>query len=518
MKKALLLFVLFYFVSSAQNWQVVSSGTTGDIWGIDWVNSTTVWICAANGDVKKSVDGGSTFTAAGNAGEGAYCIAALSADVACVALGPSSGNGKIMRTTNGGTSWAQVYTATGAWFNTIDNIDANILWAVSDPIGGVFHIVKSTDAGATWALAPNLPAQPATTVFGANSSFYRVGNTCWFGTGGSATTSANRVYKSTNGADGPWTFGTTSAAYVGAIAFSSASGNGLSGFWQATNTVNKSADGGATWTAVTTTTALTRGLDYIPGTNWAWAAASAGIFKTSDNGATWVADALPAGVTADFNWVRFYGDANKGIAGGPAGVLLKSLLPSVVPVELTSFTAAQVGGTIQLKWSTATETNNFGFEIERSVNNSGEWSTIGFKPGVGTSTQNQQYIFTDNISGLSLTSASYRLKQIDYDGKFEYSKAVVLNDLTPFEFSVAQNYPNPFNPSTVLKVTLPAEQFVSVKVYNSLGQYVSTLVNGMINAGVHQFEFNAEGLSSGAYYAVVNAGENTSTIKMMLSK
>ena len=82
----------------------------------------------------------------------------------------------------------------------VDNVSSTLLWALSDPIGGNFHIVKSTDGGATWALAPNLPAAPATNVFGANSSFYRIGNTCWWGTGGSRVLLwLIRVYKSTNG-------------------------------------------------------------------------------------------------------------------------------------------------------------------------------------------------------------------------------------------------------------------------------------------------------------------------------
>jgi hypothetical protein len=506
--------ILFSFSMFAQTqWISKTSGTTGAIWGIDWVSATVVWISADNGDVKRSTDGGNTWTAAGNAGNGAYGIAAISDQIAVVATGPSSGDGKIMRTTNGGTTWTQVYTATGAWFNFIDNISSTVLWALSDPIGGNFHIVKSTDGGVTWVLAPNLPPQPATNVFGANNSFYRIGNTCWFGTGGNTgATAGNRVYKSVNGADGPWTFGTTTVQFPGSIAFSSTSGTGFAGFWSNATTYNKTTDGGATWTAQTSTY-QTNGLDYVPGTSWCWAATSAGIYMTTNNGTTWTAN---TGATGTIYSVKFYNNSDVGLAGGTSGALYKSNLPPV-PVEFTSFTAAQIGNVVNLNWATATEINNYGFEIQRSLDK-GDFITVGFKNGNGTTTQPQQYQFSDNINDINATSISYRLKQIDFGGRFEYSKVVNIDNIAPTSLSLSQNFPNPFNPSTAITFSVPSDQFVSLKVYNSLGQEVSTLVNNVVKAGTHTVNFNGADLMSGIYYYTFKAGSFVQTNKMSLLK
>lgn len=517
----LLIAVLSSFAFSQTQWTSVTTGMTGDIWGIDFVNASTVWICSSVGEVKRSTDGGATWLAAGNAGDGAYSIAALSATTAVVALGPSSGSGSIKRTTDGGTTWTQVYTATGAWFNFVDNWSATELWALSDPIGGNFHIVVSTDAGATWALAPNLPPAPAANVFGANNSWYQVGSTFWFGTGGSGSTLANRVYKSTNGPNGPWTFATTTAQYVGSVAFSSGTGAGVCGFWQANNTINRSADGGATWTAQSNTMALTRGLEYVRGTSYVWAATSTGIYSSSDNGATWTANTIPP-VTGGLNFIRFFQDANVGFAGGAAGLLLKSNLNPVLPVELVSFSATQQGSVINLSWATASEINNSGFEIQRKIYNGdkvSEWTAIGFKAGKGTTTERQEYTFSDDISGVTMDKAAYRLKQMDFGGQYEYSDEIIVENIIPLNLKVMQNYPNPFNPSTVISFDLNSEYFVSVKVYNSLGQQVADLLNEVRSAGNHEVLFNADNLSSGSYYAVIRIGDQApQTLKMSLMK
>lgn len=511
---------VFTVSSGGLDWSEVTSGTSGDIWGIDWVDANVVWICASNGDVKKSTDGGSTWSAAGNAGEGAYSIAAISSTVAVVSLGPSSGNGKIMRTTNGGSSWTQVYTATGAWFNFVDNFDSNNLWAQSDPIGGTFHIVKSTDGGATWSLAPNPPAQPTSTVFGANGSFYRVGNTCWFGTGGSAATSANRVYKSSNGADGPWTFGTTSDEYVGTVAFSSESGNGLAGFWSssATNKVNKTANGGTSWTSQAASIGDVFGLDYVRGTSYAWAGTSTGIWQTSNNGSSWTEDQIPPTVNSDIYVVRFFNDSDVGLAGGAGGVLLKSLLGSVVPVEFTAFTASVNEQNISLNWSTATETNNRGFEVERKT--SRDWETLSFIPGRGTTSQTSTYSFYDDLAEEYYRgTVSYRLKQLDYDGSFAYSDVVNIEvDFSPKNYTLEQNYPNPFNPTTTIVYQLSADGMVKLKVFDVLGKEVASLVNEHQTAGKYSFEFDASNLSSGVYFYRLESNGFSAMKKLILLK
>lgn len=509
----------FMISTSGFDWDFVSSGTTGDIWQIDYVNSSVIWLIAANGDVRRSTDGGTTWISAGNVGTQAYTIAAIDAQTALVATGPDAGNGAIVKTTNGGANWVQKYTATGAWFNVIDNISESVLWAQSDPTDGSFHIVKSTNGGETWALTANRPAQPATNVYGANGSFYRINNTIWFGCGGATgATLANRVYKSTNGPDGPWTSATTTAQYTGTISFTTPEGNGLVGFWQATNTLNGSLNGGSSWTSITAPIGLTHGLDYINNTPYCWAATSTGLWRTTNHGTAWTADVLPTGVSNGLNCVKFYDDANIGLAGGPGGILLKSRLQPVIPVELTSFTASLVENTISLNWRTASEINNLGFELQRKTDS--DWSTISFIKGKGTTTEITNYNYVDDFSDYFFTGiVYYRLKQIDFDGKFTYSDEIKLDvDLTAKDYVLHQNHPNPFNPTTVISFGIPKAGMVTLKIFDNLGREVQTLVNEEKPAGTFRVEFDGSNLASGIYYYRLQSGSFISTKKFVLMK
>ncbi len=193
---------------------------------------------------------------------------------------------------------------------------------------------------------------------------------------------------------------------------------------------------------------------------------------------------------------------------------------NVVPVELVSFRASVSEIRITLNWQSATEKNNSGFEIERSADNI-NYAKIGFVNGHGTTTEPREYNFTDN----TLTSGKYfyRLKQIDYDGTFEYSNAVEAEIGTPNEFSLEQNYPNPFNPTTTIRYTVADAYYASgipvrLVVYDILGNEVITLVNENKPAGHYEVQFNAEGLSSGVYYYKLSAGSFSETKKLTLIK
>jgi hypothetical protein len=188
----------------------------------------------------------------------------------------------------------------------------------------------------------------------------------------------------------------------------------------------------------------------------------------------------------------------------------------VVPVELTSFNATIKDEGVQLEWTTATEINNMGFEIQR--NQSAEWETIGFVEGSGTTSEITFYQFFNDLSeSNSSMKLKYRLKQIDFNGVFSYSNIVEVDFLVE-DYSLSQNYPNPFNPSTIISFTLTRSTFVSLKIYNVLGNEITTLVNKVIPGGNHQIEFNASGLSSGIYLYTINAGDFVETKKMVLMK
>ena len=193
---------------------------------------------------------------------------------------------------------------------------------------------------------------------------------------------------------------------------------------------------------------------------------------------------------------------------------LITFVSAVVPVELTSFNAVAANNNVELSWTTATETNNSGFEIERSLDNL-NFVKVGFVRGQGTSTQIAKYSFVDNNSSGHLY---YRLKQVDFDGSFKYSKVVEVNGSQPLTFTLNQNYPNPFNPTTIISYAVPEQSFVSLKVYNVLGKEVASLVNNQVEAGIHKVNFNASNLSSGIYFYTIKAGKFTATKKLMLLK
>lgn len=192
---------------------------------------------------------------------------------------------------------------------------------------------------------------------------------------------------------------------------------------------------------------------------------------------------------------------------------------SSVPVELKSFGAMLNNGAVQLSWSTATESNNKGFDVERS-SDSKNWKSIGFVPGKGTSAEISNYSFLDKneMSG----KIYYRLKQVDFDGTFEYSSVVEISG-NPHSFSLNQNYPNPFNPSTVISYSIPSESNVSLKVYDVLGKEVITLVNAKQAAGRYTVEFNSNSVSgaaiaTGVYVYKLQAGDFSTEKKMMILK
>jgi len=193
----------------------------------------------------------------------------------------------------------------------------------------------------------------------------------------------------------------------------------------------------------------------------------------------------------------------------------------VVPVELVSFTANIAKGTAVLSWKTATENNNSGFEVERSLDGK-NFAKVGFVRGHGTTTKMNTYTFSDKLQNSG--EFYYRLKQIDFNGTYKYSDVVKANSMVPKTFSLSQNYPNPFNPTTVINYDLPVASKVVLKVYDILGNEVATLVNKEEAAGSYQIVFNSvnsannKQLSSGVYFYRIEAGNFTSIKKMMLIK
>ena len=324
------------------------------------------------------------------------------------------------------------------------------------------------------------------------------------------------------------------------------------------NPIYKTTDGGANWTAVTIPfTGMIRAIKAID-ENTVYIGTSAGtnrIAKTTNGGTSWTQIALPA--TVDVNSMDFK-DANIGyVTGNLTSVVCRtsdggntwafqnvhlstlvkvhvsaddmvfvsgiytSILRStvnVIPVEMSAFTANVNGNSVQLNWTTATEKNNMGFEIERCLSNGeGDWAKVGFVEGHGTTTQSSSYSFADNnvLTGIY----SYRLKQIDFDGSYAYHN---LNEEIeiglPNKFELAQNYPNPFNPATTIKFSITKQSNVKLELFNSIGELIGTILNEVKSAGNYQVSFDASNLPSGVYMYKLSSDEGSFIKKMTLIK
>ncbi|MCK6614034.1 MAG: T9SS type A sorting domain-containing protein [Ignavibacteriaceae bacterium] len=217
-----------------------------------------------------------------------------------------------------------------------------------------------------------------------------------------------------------------------------------------------------------------------------------------------------------------YQDGLVGGMGASSGLVLYNHNLQL-PVELTSFTASQTGNTLQLRWSTASETNNHGFEIERSTDNNRFYS-IGFVKGAGSTQEPQEYIYTDSPDKPG--TYYYRLKQTDFNATYKYSDVITAAFSENIQaYILEQNYPNPFNPSTRIKFSIPQQngktrQLVTLTVYDILGNEIAVLINEEKPSGTYEVDFTAKdaSLSAGVYVYRLRAGAFSETKTMILLK
>ena len=193
----------------------------------------------------------------------------------------------------------------------------------------------------------------------------------------------------------------------------------------------------------------------------------------------------------------------------------ENILGSPLPVELTSFTAEAFDQKVILRWTTATELNNNGFEVQRKAAEN-EFATIGFVKGEGTTTNQKEYSYIDKdlVDGKYF----YRLKQIDYNGTYEYSSAIEVDVRSLNDYLLEQNYPNPFNPSTTIGYVLKEKTNAKIILLNAVGEEIAVLANEEQDKGFHKVEFNAANLPSGVYFYGLQAGDFVQTRKMILLK
>ncbi len=242
------------------------------------------------------------------------------------------------------------------------------------------------------------------------------------------------------------------------------------------------------------------------------------IAKSNNGGLEWIPEpGMTNGYTPGYPGYVYATDLNSFSIFTITGTL------GPLPVELASFTAFVDKNNVDLKWTTSTEINNSGFDIERKLTGSNEWTKVAFIEGNGNSNEPKNYSFVDK--NLATGKYNYRLKQIDYNGNFEYHNLnSEVNVGIPSKFDISQNYPNPFNPATRINYDLPIDSKVSLKLYDMLGREVYSAVNNELNtAGYYTVQLNLGSLSSGTYFyriiaTGINGQEFVTTKKMQLLK
>ena len=407
--------------------------------------------------------------------------------------------GTIIRTTDGGQTWNFQLS------NTTNELDDAYFTDASTGtiVGDLGTILRTTDGGQNWI------AQASGTTSWLQDVYFTDNNT------GTAVGYNGTILRTTNGGQN-WVMqnsGTTGALY--GVSFTDANtGTAVGDF----GTILRTTNGGTDWMPQNSGIwASIFGVSFTSA-NIGTAAAGYGIIiRTTDGGETWTQQAY---FGSAFSGV-YFSDQNTGTVVGAAGSIVRTVNGGV-PVEMLSFTGSVHGNSIILSWSTATETNNMGFDIERqSTKGRGQsenarWEKIGFAGGSGTTTEKHSYQFIDE--DLSPGNYNYRLKQVDFDGSYQYSPVINVNIYTVLKYNLSQNYPNPFNPATRIKYSIPSAGFITLKVYDNLGKEAAVLVNEEKAAGEYTVKFDANELSSGVYFYRLQAGNYSSTKKLIFIK
>ncbi|NUN09051.1 MAG: T9SS type A sorting domain-containing protein [Ignavibacteriaceae bacterium] len=517
------LFLILFSSSLFAQWVAQTSNTTNRVLNMKAVSANTVWAAIrGGGEILKTTDGGTTwtkYTITTPVGLYMYGVEAFDANTAWVTgTVQGSADAYIFKTTDGGTTWTQQFNSPTGFGDGVRFFDANngIYWGDPEPYPSKYwELYTTTNGGTNWTRVPkaNIPdADSVNGEYGAAAGICVVGNNVWFTAYSAVAGTPNRIFKSTNRGLN-WTVsqytpvgGTSSSNYV---AFKNAThGVGVS----TDGTTARTTDGGTTWTTASVSGAVMRYVVNITGTGRYIAIGNAGAsWITYDDGANWSVLTTPLNTNTLYAITQYDGMV---WAGGNTGTILK-WGGSPLPVEFTAFTSSVTGNSVTLKWTTASETNNRGFEVERKGED-GQFVLRGFIEGAGTSVNTQNYAFTD--ADVTAGKYTYRIKQMDFDGRYAYSDEIEVDVTTPAEFELAQNYPNPFNPSTAIKYSIKFDGPVSLRVYDNLGTQVAELVNEHQKSGTYTVNFDASGLSSGVYfYSITSPGFNA-TKKLTILK
>lgn len=500
-KLKLVFFIFLFFTSTNAQWIIQQAPTTGGIKDIYFADTSKGWITALNDGIFYTSDGGYTW------GQQYTSYAVNISGLSDTELWVTGKKDTLLHTTNGGINWEKISLK---FFLDLDSVasltgihfyNSSIGWVYalgweqgSDTLKS--RLLKTMNGGFNWQIKIDPITSTRALIQFLDPLF-----------GFIAGTDPVPLCKTTNGGES-W----DTLAYLGFwgglmdmqfinqnTGWATADGPVL------TTTVWKTTDGGLNWEAnlsfqcsdLSTYICFT---DTLKGwvVQWTCLSAATEIYHTTNAGLSW---------DLQFTYPPFspqkifFTDSLHGwVISDYTGTILHTSTGGVIPVELISFTAEVIKDEVRLEWQTATESNNQGFEIQKSEvkDQKSNWAKIGFVAGHGTTTEPKSYSFIDNniITGYY----KYRLKQIDYDGTFSYSKEKEVKvNFTLTELNLEQNYPNPFNSSTIIKYYLPEATNVSITVYDILGTEVNVLVDERKESGNYEVSFDAANLPSGVY-------------------
>lgn len=472
-----------------------------------------------NGILYKSEDEGASWEKVANAPGGNVITFTdnLTGFIGSREVGATTG--KIHKTTNGGANWyvTNIANHIGS-VNKIFFINHSTGWAVSGySTSSQAKILHTNDGGENWAVQQEMDNSTGFT------SVFFLDSQCGWVTG-------RNIWQTTNGGTNWIKRLDVPDNFFSDIYFS----NALNGWAIASSQMYKTTDGGNNW--ILSPPSLMNSTNFETLSDSHFVIAGQTILESTDAGATW------QNITDEVGkpFISLHAPkTNLAFCVGNNGLIMRYNNTSSIPVELLSFTGSLLNnGEIELCWSTASETNNKGFKIERSEkqeSGSGMWEKVGFVEGKGTSIETNNYSFVDK--NINAAKYIYRLKQIDFDGSFSYSKEIEVDVTLPERFMLYQNYPNPFNPVTTIRFAIPTSpqtpllskergrgEVVTLKVYDMLGREVAVLVNEEKQPGTYEVKWDATGFSSGIYFyrlfveSVGKAGSFIEASKMILTK
>jgi photosystem II stability/assembly factor-like uncharacterized protein len=499
--------------------------------GVSQTDVNTVLTGLQDNGSKKYIGGLNTwFDATG--GDGMECI--VDFNNATSYMYSTYVAGTIYRNTNGFSNQSTTTISanipggqpTGAWVTPyiMDPTNSAILYA------GYDKVWKTTNRGDSWTsasqvLSPSVELRSVAIAPSNTSILYAADQT--------------NMWKTTDGGATNWTT-VTLPALTNSITYVTVKNTNPNTLWITIggytdgSKVFESTDGGGTWTNISA------GLPNLPvmslvyyktatDRNVLFVGTDVGVY-VKDGANNWASysTGLPNVIATELE--IYYGGGTDRLRAGTFGRgLWETTIESALPVELSAFTGSFKNHSVTLNWATKTEVNNFGFDIERAlVDNSSNkeqaFNKIGFVQGNGISNSPIEYSFTDNSISNGNTY-HYRLKQIDNNNQFNYSKTVeVQTGNIPDKFALSQNYPNPFNPSTKINYSLPSDSRVTLEIFDILGIRVAQLVNQDQSAGSYSIDFNSslnKNFTSGVYIYKITAvdkstGNNFSAIKKMI--